>query len=510
MSTDTKYTITRLNASNYFNWRFRIEMLLKEKGIWNVINENQPATVTTEWSKADEKALSTICLLIDDDQIQHVRNAKNAKEAWMALKNFHEINTPGNKVRVLREIMRQRADENTDMELHVNHMNELCQQLLALDSELKPEFIMSATLLGSLPSSYDPLITALEARSDGELTSTLVRSKIIEEFRRRKERDNGGQNESSALKITNTGAQKKVVTCYFCKRNGHRRDKCEDYKKWKSQRAGIPERANIVNHTENFDEMLFMCRTELSCLVKNVNNWIMDSGATCHVTCKRENFIEFDERHSESIAVANGQHVKACGKGKVSIGFVNSDGVITRVTIENVLYVPSIGTNLISVKRLTAMGFIVGFRGKLCKIQTGDGKREIAFGDINGDLYGMRIANQVNVVEQIQEQCVHQWHRILGHRDIAVVRKLASGDLVMGMKLKGCGSECNQSVDCVTCIEGKMTRLPFPSESTNRSANILDLIHSDICGPMQTKTGSGNRYLLTFIDDFSRYSTIIY
>lgn len=71
--------------------------------------------------------MSTISLLIDDDQIQHVRNCTHAKDAWMPLKNFHEVNTPGSKVRILREIMRQRADEDTDMETHVNRMNELFQ-----------------------------------------------------------------------------------------------------------------------------------------------------------------------------------------------------------------------------------------------------------------------------------------------------------------------------------------------------------------------------------------------
>lgn len=97
--------------------------------------------------------------------------------------------------------MRQRVDENSDMEAHVNRMNELFQQLLALGDELNPEFIMSATLLGSLPSSYDGLITALEARSETELSSSFVRSKIIEEYRRRKDRDNGSRGEPRVLKF---------------------------------------------------------------------------------------------------------------------------------------------------------------------------------------------------------------------------------------------------------------------------------------------------------------------
>lgn len=53
-----------------------------------------------------------------------------------------------------------------------------------------------------------------------------------------------------------------------------------------------------------------------------------------------------------------------------------------------------------------------------------------------------------------------------------------------------------------------MTRLKFPYKSENRARAVLDLIHSDVCGPMQTVTPSGKRYVLTFIDDYSRYTKI--
>ena len=225
MSNDTsKYMITRLNATNYFNWRFRLEMLLKEKGVWKTIDDERPTTPNDEWIKSDEKALSTISLLVDDDQIQHIRGSKSAKEAWQQLKDFHEENTPASISRILRLIMRQRADENTDMEAHVNRMHELFQQLLAFGEEIKPEVLLNATLLASLPISYDPMVTALD-KNNKELSSSIVRSTIIEEYRRRKEREVTNQIDSSALKITHFGGNRKLITCYFCKQKGHHRNK---------------------------------------------------------------------------------------------------------------------------------------------------------------------------------------------------------------------------------------------------------------------------------------------
>jgi transposase InsO family protein len=53
-----------------------------------------------------------------------------------------------------------------------------------------------------------------------------------------------------------------------------------------------------------------------------------------------------------------------------------------------------------------------------------------------------------------------------------------------------------------------MSRNPFPQKSNSKSDEILQLIHSDVCGPMQEATPSGNRYFATFIDNYSRYTTL--
>jgi transposase InsO family protein len=56
---------------------------------------------------------------------------------------------------------------------------------------------------------------------------------------------------------------------------------------------------------------------------------------------------------------------------------------------------------------------------------------------------------------------------------------------------------------------GKYTKTAFPS-SDNRATSILDLIHSDVCGPMSSASLSGCLYYVIFIDDFSRKSWIFF
>jgi hypothetical protein len=56
---------------------------------------------------------------------------------------------------------------------------------------------------------------------------------------------------------------------------------------------------------------------------------------------------------------------------------------------------------------------------------------------------------------------------------------------------------------CEVCIMGKQHKIPFPKASQSNSTNILELVHSDVCGPMQTAYLGGAKYFKLFIDDFS-------
>lgn len=56
---------------------------------------------------------------------------------------------------------------------------------------------------------------------------------------------------------------------------------------------------------------------------------------------------------------------------------------------------------------------------------------------------------------------------------------------------------------CITCIKGKQTRDPFTGKG-KKAKESLELIHSDVVGPMPVASLSGQKYFVTFIDDFSK------
>ena len=96
------------------------------------------------------------------------------------------------------------------------------------------------------------------------------------------------------------------------------------------------------------------------------------------------------------------------------------------------------------------------------------------------------------------------WHQRLCHLNHNSIERLAKGEIATGMN---CVLDKEVSGNCEPCVLGKMHRLPFPKESTTKSTQLLELVHSDLCGPMEVDSKGGSKYFLTFTDDYSRYTT---
>ena len=71
-------------------------------------------------------------------------------------------------------------------------------------------------------------------------------------------------------------------------------------------------------------------------------------------------------------------------------------------------------------------------------------------------------------------------------------------------------SKCNSDFDfCEHCLYGKQNRVKFPSGAT-RAKGILELIHSDVFGPVPVPSLGGAIYYVSFIDDFSRNTSLYF
>jgi hypothetical protein len=102
------------------------------------------------------------------------------------------------------------------------------------------------------------------------------------------------------------------------------------------------------------------------------------------------------------------------------------------------------------------------------------------------------------------------WHAHMGHAANSTLRKAEK--VVIGLILDNDGldesTRQGDHINCPSCLMGKQKRFPFPSHARHRATHCAELIHTDVWGPVDIATPSGETYFVAFTDDFSRYSTI--
>lgn len=98
------------------------------------------------------------------------------------------------------------------------------------------------------------------------------------------------------------------------------------------------------------------------------------------------------------------------------------------------------------------------------------------------------------------------WHRRAGHLSPGGMVKMAAA--VDGMHFSTSDAVALKTIICSPCIVAKMTRAPFPA-STTTTTRALQLLHTDVCGPMPVASPGGRRYQVSIIDDHTHWKATI-
>ena len=484
----------KLNNKNYIHWCFKMKMILTQNECWDVIEKEEPKSEAelVDWKKKDSKAMYFIALCVENNQLTHIKNKKSSREVWEALKSYHQRSTMCSKTRLLKKLFKAELKKgDNDMEKHLQTLQDWMDELSDLDYTLDDKY-KKAIILASLNDDYDMLVTALEARDEDKLSIDDIKAKLLDESDRRKQKFEG--ESSTAMKVTRSNVKvnrKSQVKCYACNKFGHISRDCDKNTKTESNKKNVHKVGLAVS------------KSHFSLLADGndmIDGWCIDSGATCHVSNNKECFSSLNLGVQEEITVANGEKLKAVGKGNVDL-VIKTNGALFNATIYDVLYVPEAKGSLLSVQRLIEKDYQVIFRGNIAILVKG--RREYAIGKL---VHGLYILNEyrtqrVNYARKSDKFCIHQWHRKLAHRNLDDVKRMLAAEKLEIMK-------CNCKDDCEACIKGKMIRESFPKKSFNPAKKRLDVIVTDVCGPMQTNSIGGNRYFVTFIDEYSRYSHV--
>nr|KYP52474.1 Retrovirus-related Pol polyprotein from transposon TNT 1-94 [Cajanus cajan] len=124
------------------------------------------------------------------------------------------------------------------------------------------------------------------------------------------------------------------------------------------------------------------------------------------------------------------------------------------------------------------------------------GNLVVARGEKNSKLYWTK-SLVVNDSMNAMDMEASLWHRRLAHISQKGLNCLAKKNVILGLK----SAELEK---CSHCMDGKQTRVSFKKHYPSRKSEFLELVHSDICGPLKAKSFSGALYFVTFIDDCSK------
>ena len=433
MALTTDFKIPKLNGANYRDWTFNMRLYLESLDVFGhvdgsigVPDEEASEQVKQEYKTASKKAWTYICLAVEPDQQIHVRNTTNAKEAWDALKNQLARTLISQIVRLRQKYYSTKFQSGGNMLEHINHVKSLHDQLKEMGANID-DGELAMTLLASLPDEFKPLITALDAVGEEKVTFEKVKSmllndadrvsdsKKIEDAYSAQRRYNRKRNESKERHNKGYEGRKFQGTCHYRKEKGHFARDCpkrsnisqhkDDNQRKGKRSACCAQEENEQNNSDQ--EALYTSNDEYRC------GWIIDSGATQHMTFERTHLSNYTEFKKPCVVnLGDNRSILAYGKGTYHVKAAVGDHT-QNLSLQEVLYLPELEKNLLSVHAMVRRGATVTFKGKL---------------------YTLKIAKEhVNIAKQQPETDQYLWHCRFGHLGMNNMNKLIEENMVNGM-----------------------------------------------------------------------------
>jgi hypothetical protein len=231
------------------------------------------------------------------------------------------------------------------------------------------------------------------------------------------------------------------------------------------------------------------------------SRWILDSGATNHMTGQRSVFAEIDTKVQGSIHFGDGSVAGIEGRGTILLKCKTGG----HKALTGVYFIPRLTTNIVSLGQLEEYGYKIMLYDGCLKLWDTKGSLVAKVVRAPNRLYVLRLNIDRPVCLAAQgENEAWRWHARYGHLNFHGLRRLAEKEMVKGMpKIDKVDQVCDG------CLAGKQRRSPFPNVAKFRAKSRLELVHGDPCGPVTPSTPSGKKYFFLLVDDLSRYMWLL-
>jgi transposase InsO family protein len=227
---------------------------------------------------------------------------------------------------------------------------------------------------------------------------------------------------------------------------------------------------------------------------------LIDSGESYHMANDKAIFFSLNECNANKIFVGNDISLSVVRSGTIQVdsGHFN-----------DVLCVPSLSCNLLSVYQITHLGEgkTVEFSPHQVVIKDLKYPKHVLVPGIADDItrlykfdnFGSSTFSSVFVAHS--DDLSKLWHERFGHLNYRSLQQLCNQQMVTGLPLVSCRDGV-----CAGCVLDKHHWDSFDKRASWHASGPLQLVHNDLCCPVSSPSFSGCKYFLTFIAEFSRHT----
>ena len=476
---------------NYMLWKTKMKMILMREGLWlctaSVLPTPTSANDLEDFVENQDKAFATILLKLDDKVLSLVEDLTHPNAVWLHLQSLYSESGYSARHSALSTLFSTSLSSCIDVQDYVTTLSTIFKKIQLLQGNL-PDWILPSIMLHNLGPTYNDFVTMTLGIHTTDPDFGRLVHELIEHEKRLKIAETGSTLFHKSKGPSNSNSSIPRPKCSFCHKLGHLQEKC-----WKKNPSLNPHKSSTPAAESP---------TTLAVISDNSpqnmhQSWFLDTGASYHITNNKSLFINFTPENT-SVQGGKGESISIIGCGDIQL--LTSSGPLI---IQKVRYGPKLITNLLSI-------------GQLCSSP----EKHVKFGHKTASIYKNNklllhgLKTDINLYK-IDTTTPHvffnntqtpvsldTWHKRLGHLNYKSISQMEK--LVSGLNIAPINSKITI---CEPCAIGK----GFRSQNHNSSeisAQTLQLLHTDLGGPITPKTFGGAAYYMTVTDDFSRYSWI--